>query len=168
VAHPRVNGQVEHANGLILDGLKKRIYDANNKRGSKWIDEISTIVWGLRTQPSKAIGQSPFFLVYGSEAILRPDVMWESPRLEMFDEGEADIARHLKLDSAEEIRCNVLFQSGCYLQGVRRYHKRNVQRRSFNVGDMVLQRIQNDTRLHKLNSQWEGRYTPWILSPTVP
>jgi hypothetical protein len=34
----------------------------------KWIHE-------LRNQPSKAIGQSPFFLIYGAEAILPADVM---------------------------------------------------------------------------------------------
>jgi hypothetical protein len=83
-------------------------------------------------------GQSPFFLVYGSQAILPADVMWKSPRLEMFEEGEAGIARHLELDSAEEIRCNVLLQSARYLQGVRRYHDWNIQRCFFNIGDMVL------------------------------
>ena len=31
VAHPRANGQVEHINGLVLDGLKKRLYNANTK-----------------------------------------------------------------------------------------------------------------------------------------
>jgi hypothetical protein len=34
LAHPRANGQVECANGLILDGLKKRLYDENNKRAA--------------------------------------------------------------------------------------------------------------------------------------
>jgi hypothetical protein len=138
VAHPQANGQVEHANGLILDGLKKRLYDENSKKGSKWIDEISSVVWGLGTQPSKATGQSPFFLVYGSEAILPADVMWKSPPLEMFEEGKADTTRHFELDSAEEIRCNLLFQSAHNLQGVHHYHDQDVQRRSFNVGDMVL------------------------------
>jgi hypothetical protein len=52
VAHPRANDQVELANGMILDGLKKRLYDENNKKGGKWINEISSVVWGLRTQPS--------------------------------------------------------------------------------------------------------------------
>ncbi|RLN11448.1 putative gag-pol precursor [Panicum miliaceum] len=33
VAHPRANGQVERANGLILDNLKKRLYDDNSKKG---------------------------------------------------------------------------------------------------------------------------------------
>jgi hypothetical protein len=59
----------------------------------------------------------------------------------MYEEGEADDARHLELDSAEEVRCNVLLQSAYHLQGVRRYHDQNVKRRSFNVGDMVLRRI---------------------------
>jgi hypothetical protein len=123
---------------LILDRLKKILYVESSKKDSKWINEISSVVWGLRTQPSKATGQSPFFLVYGSEAILPADVMWKSPRLEMFEEVEADTARHLELDSAEEIRCNALLQSAHYVQGVHRYHDRNVQRCSFNVGDMVL------------------------------
>jgi hypothetical protein len=138
VAHPRANGQVERANGLILDGLKKSLYDENNKKSGKWINKISSVNWGLRTQPSKAIGQSPFFLIYGCEAILLANMMWKAPQLEMFEEGKADTTRHLKLDSAEEIRCSALLQSARYLQGVRHYHDRNVQRRSFNVGDMVL------------------------------
>ena len=50
---------------------------------------------------------------------------------------------------------------GWYLQGVRRYHDRNVQQRSFNIGDLVLRRIQDETGLHKLNSRWEG---PFIVS----
>ena len=32
----------------------------------------------------------------------------------------------------------------------------NIQTRSFNIGDMVLRRIQDETGLHKLNSRWEG------------
>jgi hypothetical protein len=76
----------------------------------------------------------------------------------MFEKGEVDTARHLELDSAEEIRCNALLQSARYLQGVRHYHDRNVQQYSFNVRDMVLRRIQDDTRLHKLNSRWEGPF----------
>jgi hypothetical protein len=31
MSHPWANGQVKRANGLILDGLKKRLYDENNK-----------------------------------------------------------------------------------------------------------------------------------------
>jgi hypothetical protein len=52
VAHSRANGQVERANGLILDGLKKRLYNENSKKEGKWFHELSSVVWGLCTQPS--------------------------------------------------------------------------------------------------------------------
>jgi hypothetical protein len=81
------------ANDMIIDGLKKRLYDENSKKGGTWIHELPHVVWGLRTQPSKATGQTPFFLVYGSETILPADIMWKSPRVEMYNEGEADEAR---------------------------------------------------------------------------
>jgi transposase InsO family protein len=129
VAHPRANGQVERANGLIIDSLKKRLYDENSKKGGKWVHELSHVVWGLRTQPSKATGQTLFLLVYGSEAILPADIMWRSPRVEMYNEGEADEARQLELDSVEEARCTALVQLARYLQGIRRYHDRNVRER---------------------------------------
>ena len=119
---------------------------------------------GLKTQPCKSTGHTPLFLVYGSEAILPADIMWQSARLETYEEGEADEARRLELDSAEEVRCNALVQSARYLQGVCRYHDRNVQERSFNIGDTVLCRIQNEEGLHKLNSRWEG---PFIVSKVM-
>jgi hypothetical protein len=100
--------QVERMNGMIIEGLKKRLYDENSKKGRKWIHELPHVVWGLRTQPSKATGQTPFFLVYGSEAILPADIMWKSPRVKMYNEGEADEARQLELDSVKVARCTAL------------------------------------------------------------
>jgi hypothetical protein len=118
VAHPRANGQVERANGMIIEGLKKRLYDENSKKGRKWIHELPHIIWRLRTQPSKAIGQTLFFLIYDSEAILPADIMWKSPMVEMYNEGESDEARQLELDSIEEAHCTALVQSARYLQGI--------------------------------------------------
>jgi hypothetical protein len=143
---------------LIIDDLKKRLYAENSKKEGKWVHELPHVVWGLQTQPSKATGQTPFFLVYGSEAILPADIMWKSPRVEMYNEGEADEVRQLELDSVEEVRCTALVQSARYLQGIRRYHDRNVRERSFSVGDLVLRRIQDESGLHKLNSRWEGPF----------
>jgi hypothetical protein len=76
----------------------------------------------------------------------------------MYNEGETDEARQLELDSVEEARCTALVQLARYLQGIRRYHDRNVRERSFNVGDLVLRRIQDESGLHNLNSRWEGPF----------
>jgi hypothetical protein len=59
VTHPWANGQVERANGMVLDALKKRLHDAANTKGGKWIKELPNELWGLRTQPTKTTGQSP-------------------------------------------------------------------------------------------------------------
>ena len=58
------------------------LFDELKDYGSKWIYKLPKLVWGLRTQQSKATGYSPFFLVYGSEAILLADLVWNSPRVE--------------------------------------------------------------------------------------
>jgi hypothetical protein len=143
---------------MIIEGLKKRLYDENSKKGGKWIHELPHVIWGLRTQLSKATGQTPFFLVYGSEAILPADIMWKSPRVEMHNEGKADKARQLELNSVEEARCTALVQSARYLQGIRRYHDHNMRERSFNIVDLVLRCIQDKSSLHRLNSRWEGSF----------
>jgi hypothetical protein len=159
VAHPWANGQVERANGMVLDALKKRLHDAANTKGGKWIKELPNALWGLRTQPTKPTGQSPYFLVYDSEAILPADVMWESPTVEQYDEGILEDNRRVDIDGLEEAHYAALVQSARYLEGIRRYHDRNVKERSFNVGDLVLQRIQNTEGLHKLSSPWEGPFS---------
>jgi hypothetical protein len=144
---------------MVLDDLKKRLHDAANSKRGNWIKKLPKTVWGLRTQPSKPTGQSPYFLVYGSEAILPADVIWDSPVVEQYDEGISEDSRRVDIDGLEEAHCAALVQSARYLEGIRRYRDRNVKERSFNIGDLVLRRIQNTERLHKLSSPWEGPFT---------
>jgi hypothetical protein len=47
VAHPEANRQVERANRLILARLKPRLYEELEDYGSKWIEELPKVVWGL-------------------------------------------------------------------------------------------------------------------------
>jgi hypothetical protein len=44
-------------------------------------------LWSLRTTPSRATRFTPFFLVYGVEAILPTDLEYESPMVRGYDEG---------------------------------------------------------------------------------
>jgi hypothetical protein len=85
--------------------------------------------------------------------------MWESPAVEQYDEGISEDSRRVDIDGLEEARCAALVQSARYLEGIRRYHDRNVKERSFNIGNLVLRRMQNTEGLHKLSSPWEGPFT---------
>jgi hypothetical protein len=118
IAHPRANRQVERGNEMVLDALKKRLHDAANTKGGKWIKKLPNALWGLCTQPTKPTGQSPYFLVYGSEAILPANVMWESPVVEQYDEGISEDIRRVGIDGLEEARCVTLVQSARYLEGI--------------------------------------------------
>jgi hypothetical protein len=144
---------------MVLDTLKKRLHDAANTKGGKWIKEQPNALWGLCTQPTKPTGQTPYFLVYGSEVILPADVMWESPAVEQCDEGISEDSIRVDIDGHEEARCAALVQSARYLEGIRHYHDRNIKERSFNIGDLVFHRIQNTEGLHKLSSPWEGPFS---------
>jgi hypothetical protein len=100
---------------MVLDALKKRLHGAANTKGGKWIKELPNALWGLRTQPSKLTGQSPYFLVCGSEAILPVDVMWDSSAVEQYDEGISEDNRCVDIDGLEEARCATLVQLARYL-----------------------------------------------------
>ena len=44
VAHPRANGQVKRANDMILDGLKKRLYQKEEKHPGIWLKVLPAVV----------------------------------------------------------------------------------------------------------------------------
>jgi transposase InsO family protein len=158
VAHPQTNGQVERASGMILQGLKPRIFDQLNKSGRKWFQELPAVVWSLRTTPSRATGFTPFFLVHGAEAVLPTDLEYGSPRVRSYGEDANQRAREDSLDQLDEARLVALMHSARYQQSLRRYQARKVRRRDFSEGDLVLRLRQDNRGRHKLS--------PHVRDPT--
>ena len=101
---------------------------------------------------------SPYFLVYGSEAILPTDIAFRAPRVENFDEEQATAIRTEDVDRAEEEHLITCVHTAKYLEGLWRYYNHNIKGRSFAVGDLVLHRKQKTEGMHKLSSPWEGPY----------
>jgi hypothetical protein len=120
------------------------------------LQELTQDDWGLRTQVNRATGHSTFFLVYGSEAILPTDIEHGAPRIQYYDEAEAEESRRTDLDSKEEAVIMAAMRHTRYEQQLRRYHDQNVRPRDFTVGTMVLRRIQGT--VHKLQAPWDGPY----------
>jgi hypothetical protein len=81
---------VECANVEILKGLKTRTYDGLKKHGKKWIDELSCTLWGNQTSHSRATRETPFFMVYGAEAVPPPEVTMGSQCVKTYDEATQD------------------------------------------------------------------------------
>jgi transposase InsO family protein len=156
--HPQSNGQAERANAEILKGLKTRSYETLKQHGKKWTEHLEPVLWANRTTPSRATEETPFFLVYGAEAVLPPEITNRSPRVTAYSEEEQGGQRQIDLELLEEKRLQAAAHAAKYQQAVRRYHQRYVRPRTLEVGDLVLRRILNRVGMNKLSPTWEGPF----------
>jgi hypothetical protein len=99
---------------MVLQGLKPRIFNRLDKHGKKWAAKLPSVLWSLRTTPSRAMGFTPFFLVYGSGAVLPIDLEYGSPRLKAYNKQSNDAARENTLDQLEAARDIALLHSVRY------------------------------------------------------
>jgi hypothetical protein len=123
---------------MVLQGIKPKIFDKLNKHGKKWAAKPSSVLWSLRTTPSRATGFTPSFLVCGSKVMLPTDLEYGSPRLKAYNKQSNDATRENALDQLEEARDVALLHSARYQQNLRRYHDKHVRNRDLHVGDLVL------------------------------
>ena len=144
---------------MVLQGVKTRVFDRLKPYAGKWAKELSSVLWALRTSPSRATDESPIFLTYGSEAVLPTELKFGSLWVRNFNEKKSEDSQLEDLDQLEEAKDVTTIQSAIYLQGLRRYHDRNVRGRAFSTRDLVLRKVQK--RKHKLSAIWEG---PYIIS----
>jgi hypothetical protein len=64
VRHPRANGQVERVNSTLLGAITTQMVDE-----ATWDKNISELELNLNTAPNQTTGISPFFAVYGYDAL---------------------------------------------------------------------------------------------------
>jgi hypothetical protein len=102
--------------------------------------------------------------MYGSEAVLPTDLAFGAPRIKHYEEGSAKETCMVDLDNIEEHRVAVLMRHTCHEQQLCHYHDRNMRERSFNVGDLVMWRIQDTKGMHKLSAPWEG---PFVVMEVI-
>jgi ribonuclease HI len=87
VRHPESNGLVERANGIIMTGIMKLIF--NQPRG-KWSDELIKVVWSHNTTVSRSTGFTPFKLLFGDEVITPEEAKTGSIRTTASAKDEAN------------------------------------------------------------------------------
>jgi hypothetical protein len=99
VRHLESNGLVERANGIIMTGIMKLIF--NQPRG-KWPEELIKVVWSHNTTVSRSTGFTPFKLLFGDEAITPEEAKMGSIRTTASTEDEVDY--HVAKDTIEGVR----------------------------------------------------------------
>ena len=56
------------------------------------------MLWSLRTTPSRATSYTPFFMVYGSKAILLTDLDYGAPMVRVYNEQGAKVSLEDAMD----------------------------------------------------------------------
>jgi hypothetical protein len=74
--------------------------------------------------PNSSTGYTPFFLLFGAEAVLSTNMRYCAPRVVAYVKEDAQKALEDALDLLDEARDITLARSAVYQQSLRNYHSR--------------------------------------------
>ena len=97
--HPQGNGKVESSNKSILK-IIKRILGENKKA---WDSRLPLALWADRVTMKKAIGCTPFDLVYGIQARLPQNNLKEMYKFVQLYEDDIIDEMHLRMDDILQV-----------------------------------------------------------------
>ena len=107
------------------------------------------------------IGETPFRLTYGTEAVIPVEVGVTSTRREVFHEESNDVHLRINLDFLDEVREKASVRVTKYQQKMANYYNKSVKLRRLEIGDLVLCKVTptiRDSAQGKLRPTWEGPY----------
>jgi hypothetical protein len=161
VRHPKSNGLVERANGIIITGTMKSIF---NQSKGKWLDKLIKVVWSHNTIVSRSTGFTPSKLLFGDEAITPEEARASSIRTLASTEYEAKC--QVTKDTIEGIRLQAIEHINKYQVETIKWGDRKVRLKNINPDHLVLRRIANPDTVGKLQLKWEGPFL--VVSSSRP
>ncbi|XP_073061706.1 uncharacterized protein [Primulina eburnea] len=148
VAYPQTNGQTEVINKIIVQALKARLHG----KVKNWVEELPSVLWAYRTTPRTSTRETPYSLVYGSEAVLTVEIGQSSTRIESYPSNN-DQSRAIELDLVEERRDRAAIRMEAYRSRVMKSYNKHVRSRDFQVGDLVIEKVKPVGDVEKLEAR---------------
>ena len=150
--HPQTNGLVERFNRTLCESLAKV-----SEQENEWDEHIESVLFAYRTTKHNTTKKTPFFMVYGREAILP---------IEDFEKGEnfgkeAIIKRTYDLINLVDERIKALDNiEQSQNQQKKRHDNKIKEETKMEIGDKVLLKDAAKEKQYsgKLSSKWKGPY----------
>jgi hypothetical protein len=76
--YAQANGQVEAANKIIINLIKKHIA----QKPRNWHKTLDQVLWACRNSPKESTNTTPFRLTYGHDAVLPVEIHLQSARVQ--------------------------------------------------------------------------------------
>ena len=150
--HPQTNGLVERFNRTLCETLAKVSEEEN-----QWDEHIEEALFAYRTIKHSTTKHTPFYMLYGREAILPIDEMDEELTQGNIEEGI--LKRIYEIINLEEKHEEVLGIIERSQDKQKERHDKKIKEVRFLIGDEVLLK---DAAKEK---QWSGKLTPKWKGP---
>jgi len=154
VEHPQTNRQVDSTNRILLRGLKRRLVKAKET----WAEEAPKIVWAYHTTLQSSTMETPFSLVYGSDAMIPVEIHESSPRFQSFGAEESNEERRVNLDLLDKARKEARIKAEAVKRRVEHQYSSKVKPRQFQVADLVMRKAHPYELENKLSPKWTGPF----------
>lgn len=159
--YAQANGQVEAANKVIINLIKRHIW----KKPRNWHKTLNQALWACKTAPKEATGTTPFRLTYGHDAILPIEVHIQLVRIQRQHAIPSEHYWNMMTDELvdqDEERVLALDLVSRQKERVSRAYNKKVKGKVFVVNDFVWKVIlpmdRNDRILGKWSPNWEGPF----------
>ena len=106
-----------------------------------WPEELPSVLWAYRMTARTPIGETPFRLTYGNEAVIPAEIGLTSYKVDNHNEGRNDEAICLQLDLVDEVRPTAKQRLVRYQNRMAKHYNSRVRHRDFKVGDLILRKV---------------------------
>ncbi|XP_058741054.1 uncharacterized protein LOC131613396 [Vicia villosa] len=158
VGQETANGQVEAANKVIINLIKKHV----GRKPKNWHQTLNHILWACGTSPKEATNTTPFRLTFGHDVVFPVEVHLQSTKIQRQNNIPMNQYWNMMLDELwdlDEERLTALDRLVKQKQKVAKAYNKKVRLKTFAINDYVCKVIlpmdKKDKSLGKWSPSWE-------------
>ena len=105
------------------------------------MEELPHVLWTYRTMPRKSIGETPFSMTYGVEAVIPLKTGFPTLKTSSFSLSSNNNLLERSLDLIEERRESAMVQLAYYQHKLKQGYDAKVKLRPLVLGNLVLRKV---------------------------